>query len=117
MEKIIIHEYYSQTNYNYDIALLKTRENIQFNRAVGPACLPASLYQSGYDLNNQDVTIAGWGSTISFGGPAASKLQKVTMKVISKSSCSFYGNRFNVTFGLNPFKFCTLSENGDTCQG
>lgn len=118
IESIIVHDFYSIETYNYDIALLRTSEDIQFNRAVGPACLPAKLIYNGVNLSGKDVTIAGWGSTIAFGGPAATRLQKTVMRVIPSSACNYYGNRFNVTFDLNPFKFCTLStENGDTCQG
>lgn len=42
IESIIIHEHYNPTNnmFNYDVALLRTNEDVQYNYGVGPACLP-----------------------------------------------------------------------------
>ena len=42
IQKVIAHEKYSKSNYmqDFDIALMKMARPIQFNRAVGPACLP-----------------------------------------------------------------------------
>jgi hypothetical protein len=42
IEEIIINDKFDPTNnnFNYDIALLRTSENVRYNYAVGPACLP-----------------------------------------------------------------------------
>ncbi len=37
---IIRHEFYNPSNDQNDIALLRTRTDILFNRGVGPICLP-----------------------------------------------------------------------------
>lgn len=42
IEKFVKHEGYDEEDYmqNNDIALIKMKKSIAFNRAVGPACLP-----------------------------------------------------------------------------
>lgn len=42
IEKFILHDNYTVTTYeqNFDIAIIKFKTRVSFNRAVGPACLP-----------------------------------------------------------------------------
>ena len=56
IEEIIIHDAYYP--YNYDIALVRLAEPIEFNDHVRPICLPSrGEVASGF------CTITGWGDT------------------------------------------------------
>jgi V8-like Glu-specific endopeptidase len=118
IEEIVIHNYYDPNTNSYDIALLRTSTDIQFNYGVGPACLPVDTtsQQNRFRLANNYVTVAGWGSQ-TFGGPAATRLRKVDLLVLGERVCQNIANRNSVNLNLNPFKMCTEATPKDTCQG
>lgn len=80
-----MHESYSESLQQNDIAIITTVNTIQYNAGVGPACLPFR-YQA-VNMDNQWVEVVGWGS-IEFGGPTSKKLQKVSLQTISNTQCS-----------------------------
>ncbi|KAL1442246.1 hypothetical protein MTO96_007866 [Rhipicephalus appendiculatus] len=43
----------------YDIALLKLALDLQFNRIMGPVCIP----ERDFDVTKQPLMVAGWGET------------------------------------------------------
>uniref|UniRef100_A0A2M3ZZ75 Putative cub domain serine protease n=1 Tax=Anopheles triannulatus TaxID=58253 RepID=A0A2M3ZZ75_9DIPT len=105
IEQIIQHEAYNVANRDNDVSLLKTTVNMDWNRGVGPVCLPFSY--SSYSFANLEVDIAGWGTT-SFGGPMSTVLRKTTLTVLPNGSCS-------APF-LNDMKLCTFATGRDSCQ-
>uniref|UniRef100_A0A182RVI6 Peptidase S1 domain-containing protein n=1 Tax=Anopheles funestus TaxID=62324 RepID=A0A182RVI6_ANOFN len=105
IEQIISHENYNEQTRNNDIALLKTGTEIDFNRGVGPICLPFSY--STYSFGGLLVDIAGWGTT-SFGGPMSTVLRKTTLNVLENGSCS--------APYVNDQKICTFAVGRDSCQ-
>ncbi|XP_065369242.1 venom serine protease 34 [Calliphora vicina] len=112
--KIIPHEQFhvSSTKVHNDIALLKTRYPIEWNRSVGPVCLPFySLKEASANIPyaGQRVETAGWGTT-SFGGKQSSVLLKTTLDVMSRGDCQHFVR--NLAFGA----FCTYTPGRDTCQ-
>lgn len=109
IESFIKHESYnpnSETNDN-DIAVVKTVKNIRYTRGVGPACLPYN-YAAPSFFENKIITVPGWGS-LEFGGPSPTKLQKVSLNVITETSCK--SQLANIT----PKKMCTYTASKDTC--
>uniref|UniRef100_A0A1I8QB24 Peptidase S1 domain-containing protein n=1 Tax=Stomoxys calcitrans TaxID=35570 RepID=A0A1I8QB24_STOCA len=116
VSRIIIHESFrsTATRVHNDIALLKMRHSIEWNRSVGPACLPF-LPVIGPEgsrkspLPGQQVQTAGWGTT-SFGGEQSSVLLKTTLDVISRERCQ------NLIHYLPSGAFCTYTPGRDTCQ-
>ncbi|VVD00073.1 unnamed protein product [Leptidea sinapis] len=84
LSSITTHPMFNNNTYDYDIAILKTAQPIQFSQYVSPACLPFKF--SNYDFTNQKVIILGWG-TLFIGGPRPNVLQKVEVNVISQPSC------------------------------
>lgn len=94
-----------------DLALVKTKDEIIFNHGVGITCLPWRHYNEDYDeYAGQKVEVAGWGWTEHAFGPDA--LQKVTLDVITLSSC-----RDIWEADITSAKMCTLTTNKDTCNG
>ncbi|XP_019890717.1 venom serine protease 34 [Musca domestica] len=113
---IIIHEFFRSTSsrVHNDIALLKTRTSIAYNRFVGPACLPflPVIGPAGHrkaPVPGHRVETAGWGTT-SFGGEQSSVLLKTSLDVISRESCQ------KLIHYLPAGAFCTYTPGRDTCQ-
>lgn len=114
IEMIIPHEQYqaSSNKVQNDIAILKTRFAIEWNRSVGPVCLPFYTQKDGGDATpyaGERVETAGWGTT-SFGGQQSSVLLKTTLDVISHTDCQ------NILTNLPYETFCTYTPGHDTCQ-
>lgn len=98
-------QYSSQTMYN-DIALLKLRTTVKFNRFIHPAC----LWQTN-TISHQKVIASGWGTTRS-NGPASRDLLKVSLDLVTNAKCrQTYSNIVNS-------QVCAGKVKGqDTCQG
>nr|ATU82498.1 venom S1 protease 19 [Lethocerus distinctifemur] len=107
----IPHEGYNSKTHRADIALLVTDSEIQFNKAVGPACLP----RAPIDLLNKYVKITGWGH-LKHEGKLAKSLMKVWVRVIPQGQCAakFAAGKVDTE---NPTQFCTYGWNKDACQG
>ena len=61
LSQIIVHPRYDYSSIqNYDIAILKTREDIEFNDGVQPICLPQADQDYGEDRTM--FLASGWGS-------------------------------------------------------
>ncbi|XP_037953557.1 uncharacterized protein LOC119683770 [Teleopsis dalmanni] len=112
IESITPHEYFrsTATNVRNDIALLRTRYSMEWNRAVGPACLPFRYVDGSKPPRpGQQLVTAGWGTT-TFGGAQSSVLLKTTLDVISLEQCR---RRLQ---SVPPAAFCTYTPGTDTCQ-
>uniref|UniRef100_A0A182QFA4 Peptidase S1 domain-containing protein n=1 Tax=Anopheles farauti TaxID=69004 RepID=A0A182QFA4_9DIPT len=105
IERIVAHEYYSEQSRDNDIALLRTTAEMDFNRGVGPICLPFSY--STYSFAGLLVDIAGWGTT-SFGGQMSTVLRKTTLTVLQNANCT--------APYVNDQKVCTFAVGRDSCQ-
>lgn len=102
---IVWHENYNQDTRDNDIAILTTTTSMQWNRGVGPVCLPFNYWS--YDFSKLQVDVAGWGTT-SFGGQTSTTLRRVTLDVIANSQCQ-------VQY-VNNQKLCAFTPGKDTCQ-
>lgn len=114
ISRFIVHPQYQcvgQNSFeNNDIALILASTDIQFNRGVGPACLP---YRFQSDLfTGSFIEVAGWGS-LSFAGESPLRLRKTSLQVISNTDCSLRRNGENIQNN----KICTFSPPRDTCTG
>ncbi|TMW46898.1 hypothetical protein DOY81_008025 [Sarcophaga bullata] len=111
---IIIHEKFhaSATKLHSDIAILKTYLPIEWNRSVGPACLPFYTLVHGegtIPYGGERVETAGWGTT-SFAGQQSMLLLKTTLDVITRTECQ------KLVRNLPSGAFCTYTPGRDTCQ-
>ena len=60
VREIIIHPEWNYTGLQYDIAILRTEENITFSNTANAACLPNWTISSKTD--GQKMIISGWGA-------------------------------------------------------
>lgn len=112
-ERAIVHENYNSFNVEYDIALLKTTQDI-FNSTKAfsnAACLPLSTAPI---ANGSEVIISGWGTTTE-GGDVSDELLAANIAILNDTDCkSAYGDDFKP-----PGMICAgrLEGGTDTCQG
>ncbi|XP_011166277.1 venom serine protease isoform X2 [Solenopsis invicta] len=109
LEGCVIHPNYYENTGDNDVAVCKTSKTITFSANVGPACLPFRLRYKSFAGSN--VTALGWGM-MEFGGPKATRLQKVNLNVITLEECQ---NRLP-NQGIKVQDLCTYTDGKDTCQ-
>ena len=110
----ISHERYTGSpEYDYDIAVLKLEEPIDFQRHVVPVCLPPD----NYDFTGKKSTMTGWGLDRR-GGRVQEVLKEVNAPILSNEKCTEWfrsnGNYEDITDRM----VCAGISNGgrDTCQ-
>lgn len=120
IEKIIIHEDYSKTTVDSDIALIKlTSKNggpqcAQLNKYVQTACIPKSKSQFGHDHR---CHVTGWGQeSFKSKTPFTAILKDAMVPLIGREQClqkSGYGR----TLTSNMMCAGYIEGGTDTCQG
>ncbi|CAL1274439.1 unnamed protein product [Larinioides sclopetarius] len=94
-----------------DIAILVLNSSIQFGRNIAPICLPFNVFKG--DLSNRNAFTAGWG-TISYGGPASSKLQEVQLRIWENPRCKVV---FRREVPITNANMCAGDGDKDACRG
>lgn len=107
IKTLIPHANYNSATGQNDIALIRLNEDIKYNDAVGPVCLPWKFRNNKFE--NEPVTIAGWGAT-EFGGPKSKKLQKVDLRTTTQTRCK--ADNPNADDSM----ICTFAQEKDSCQ-
>ncbi|XP_061818916.1 coagulation factor IXb [Nerophis lumbriciformis] len=113
-EEHVHHLYDSQKSpYNHDVALLKLAAPVELSPHRLPICFGPKDFTENILQDSAGSLVSGWG-LINFGGPQASKLQKVEVPLVSRSTCKG-SSRLHVT----RFMFCAgfQSQRKDSCQG
>ncbi|KAL7637239.1 UNVERIFIED_CONTAM: hypothetical protein RMT77_011951 [Armadillidium vulgare] len=92
MEKIVIHQNFSQKTWVHDIALIKFSAPEESSKTFVHLCLPSSEA----DFKGSDCTLSGWGRT-SFEGPYSDILQTISVTIFKEEECkNSYKNIFNI---------------------
>nr|XP_055070930.1 transmembrane protease serine 3 [Misgurnus anguillicaudatus]XP_055070931.1 transmembrane protease serine 3 [Misgurnus anguillicaudatus] len=112
VEKIIYHSRYRPKGLDYDIALLKLEQPLDFNGFVEPICLPnfGEQFEDG-----KMCWISGWGATED-GGDVSVSMHSAPVPLISMKACS----QPDVYQGyISPGMICAgyLEGGTDSCQG
>lgn len=100
-----------------DIALLKLKEPVEFNKNIRPACLYLR-----YDATPTQAWVSGWGVT-EFGDEEGSNiLQKADLKIISSIRCAKrLQSSIQIPYGITPAMICAGDPVGgwtkDSCLG
>ena len=83
---IIRHEKYRGEGVFYDVALIHTEEDIEFNRHTAPICMPTVANS---DVHQTDeVHMAGWGYVDdSTNRKPSDTLQETSLQVLQRSEC------------------------------
>lgn len=106
------HSYFSESHYDYDIALIKVKQPFEFGSTIQPIELPPA----GYTLPvGTVVSISGWGRLTSDGN-LPSVLQVVEVPIIDRTYC---GNLYSYLNVITERMICAGYEKGgkDACQG
>ncbi|KAI0240908.1 Transmembrane protease serine 3, partial [Lamellibrachia satsuma] len=109
IEEIIMHPKYDKPTTNNDIALLKLKIPIRFNKNVTPICLPEK------DVTGDTLCVStGWGATKNTGDNSV--LRQVRVPIIDRNTCNgtdYYGGT------VTDVMMCAGYPQGgkDSCQG
>ncbi|XP_036228983.2 serine proteinase stubble [Bactrocera oleae] len=112
--KKVVHPKYNFFTYEYDLALVKLEQPVEFAPHVSPICLP----QTDSLLIGMNATVTGWGR-LSEGGTLASVLQEVSVPIVSNGICESMFARAGRQESIPDIFVCAGYENGghDSCQG
>ncbi|XP_074833056.1 transmembrane protease serine 5 [Carettochelys insculpta] len=113
VEKIISHPYYDDRHHDYDIALMKLAEPLNFSEAIHAVCLPLAHQDFPHGTH---CWVSGWGYTRPEHVHVSELLKEASVPLISpkkcNSSCLYSGK-------LTPRMLCAgyLDGKVDACQG
>jgi len=113
IENIINHHNYDSESVDYDYALIKLSQPVDFNQYphIRPACLP---YYSTVDYSGFTGIISGWGTTSS-GGSTSSVLLAANVTIMSNEMCR--SSTYSYGFSITDQMMCAAAPDTDTCQG
>ncbi|KAJ7319774.1 hypothetical protein JRQ81_019285 [Phrynocephalus forsythii] len=111
--EIIIHEKYSPTSVDNDIALMRLASPVNFTDYVVPICLASQRFAAKVLHYVEYSTVSGWGRLLE-GGATSSTLMHMQVPRMHKAECVRHTN-FNITDNM----FCAGYLNGsrDACEG
>jgi hypothetical protein len=118
LESITCHESYrvSSRQIIYDICLLKTTKDIQFNEFVWPICLPDDLPPPNDGSYGKNCTVAGWGDTRFTGDERV--LNEVDVPVLTYETCVDWYEAENILIDTEQHVCAGYEQGGlDACQG
>ncbi|XP_062543869.1 clotting factor G beta subunit-like [Armigeres subalbatus] len=111
LSSIIIHNEFSSDKHDNDIALLITKEPVQYGKFVQPACLPV------FSLTSDNIvgTIVGWGFTEKKN--ISNALKAANAPIVSRAAC-IASNQAVFATTLTNMMFCAGYRNGtNACNG
>lgn len=113
VERIITHQKFVLQTYDYDIALLRLKEPINFTQYVIPVCIPEVDFADDVLMAQEAATVSGFG-VIQQRGQQATKLQVLQVPYIDRQQCIE-----SSTFAITKNMFCAGydTEVKDACQG
>ncbi|KAA0185673.1 hypothetical protein HAZT_HAZT002186 [Hyalella azteca] len=113
VEKVTVHESYSRSTLQNDVAVLKLTTPLQYSDRVQPICLPTSDIPTDGELQ---ATITGWGRDES--KQLKTILQELTSTITTNKLC---GERWNKNGAPSSFivdtMMCMDASDGDSCNG
>ncbi|XP_030376359.1 serine proteinase stubble, partial [Scaptodrosophila lebanonensis] len=112
--KKVVHPKYNFFTYEYDLALVKLEQPLEFAPHVSPICLP----ETDSLLIGMNATVTGWGR-LSEGGTLPSVLQEVSVPIVSNDNCKSMFLRAGRQEFIPDIFLCAGFETGghDSCQG
>ncbi|XP_078513823.1 coagulation factor X-like isoform X2 [Lissotriton helveticus] len=113
VERIFIHPIFVLQTYDYDIALLRLKEPMNFTQYVIPVCIPEMDFANDVLMAQEAATVSGFG-IIQPMGQMALKLQVLQVPYIGRQQCIKSSN-----FAITRNMFCAGYDTAvkDACQG
>ncbi|XP_077967718.1 trypsin-like [Styela clava] len=128
------HKKFNAVNYDHDIALLKLKNPVIFNKHISPACLPdqgiptdaTNTISMESAFTGKKCVVLGWGKTENNNDqePKIKVLQELEVSVLPRVLCTSIteeknsGEYNNIIVKANSTKFCAGGHPGkDTCDG
>ncbi|XP_073412959.1 coagulation factor X [Dendrobates tinctorius] len=113
VDKIITHPKFVRLTYDFDIAVVKLKEAINFTDNIIPACLPDPDFAEEVLMNERQAMVSGFGR-LHERGAQATKLQKLNVPYVTRQTCK-ESSRFAITENM----FCAGYDKDvkDACQG
>ncbi|KAG8452121.1 hypothetical protein GDO86_004061 [Hymenochirus boettgeri] len=113
VEKIIVHPRFVKLTYDYDIAVIKLRDYINFTDNIIPACIPDPDFADQVLMNEPAAMVSGFGR-LHERGVQAKKLQMLQVPYIKRHRCIE-----SSTHVITENMFCAgfEVEVKDACQG
>ena len=112
--KIILHEQYDSSNFDYDIAMIKLSSPISYTERVKPICLPSS----GLDFSaGTQCFVTGWGK-LGESGSFPKHLYQAKVPLVERQHCAnTYAQNHGYT--ITDRMRCAGFDQGkiDACQG
>ena len=114
IEKIVLHEQYDSSNFDYDIALIKLSNPISYTERVKPVCLPPA----GLDVNvGTKCWVTGWGK-LDESGSFPKRLYQAEVPIVDRQDCAntyLQHHGYTITDRMR----CAGFDKGkvDACQG
>eukprot|EP00095_Tigriopus_kingsejongensis_P011670 maker-scaffold59_size442576-snap-gene-2.11 protein:Tk11670 transcript:maker-scaffold59_size442576-snap-gene-2.11-mRNA-1 annotation:"hypothetical protein KGM_20486" len=112
--RVITHVNFDKFSYEYDIALLKMVNRVEFQPNIIPICLP----DPDQDLVGRTATVTGWGRRSEYGN-ISPVLREVHLPIISNSKCMNLYRRSGQNEWIPRIFVCAGTANGgeDSCEG
>ncbi|CAH0394977.1 unnamed protein product [Bemisia tabaci] len=112
--KKVVHPKYNFFTYEYDLAMVRLDNPLEFAPHIIPICLPGSDDL----LIGENATVTGWGR-LSEGGTLPSVLQEVSVPIISNDKCKSMFLRAGRHEFIPDIFMCAGFDDGgrDSCQG
>lgn len=113
VEKIIIHPKFVRLTYDFDIAVIKLKEAINFTDNIIPACLPEPDFAEQVLMNEKEAMVSGFGRTHERGAQST-KLMMLNVPYVNRQTC-----KESSKFTISEYMFCAGydTEVKDACQG
>ncbi|XP_040192177.1 coagulation factor X [Rana temporaria] len=113
VEKIIVHPKFVRATYDFDIAVVKLKEAINYTDNIIPACLPDPDFADEVLMTERQAMVSGFGRLFER-GVQATKLQMLNVPYVDRQTCK-ESSKFKITDNM----FCAGydKEVKDACQG
>ncbi|XP_056411781.1 coagulation factor X [Hyla sarda] len=113
VDKTIIHPKFVRATYDFDIAVIKLKEAINFTDNIIPACIPDPDFADQVLMNERQAMVSGFGR-LHERGAQSTKLQMLYVPYVTRQTCK-ESSKFTISENM----FCAGydKEVKDACQG
>uniref|UniRef100_A0A8C0VFQ3 Vitamin K-dependent protein C n=1 Tax=Cyanistes caeruleus TaxID=156563 RepID=A0A8C0VFQ3_CYACU len=115
IDKWVIHENYTKTTSDNDIAMLHLAEHVMYYKYALPICLPTrNLAEQELMRSGKQMVVTGWGSTSERNTSYAASLRYIEIPIVPRNECAQA-----MSFPISDNMLCagSLGDRKDSCSG